>query len=160
MIFDPRQGSPHRWLAVAPIFALVFAICATAVVAGQSPQATAEISTTLKHLFDRPEAPVEVDIVAASGSHAVASWVQGEKGGRALLRRDGSKWSILLCGGDGLRSAAGLTEAGVPSSDAETIANALAASEAALSPGRRALFASFGATIEVAPGDQHHEHAH
>jgi hypothetical protein len=93
--------------------------------------------------WDRPEAKVDVAPVVIAGDHAVASWTQGDRGGRALLRRGAGGWEVRLCSGDQIRAAAVMVEAGVPQEEAETIEAGLTREEALLPAERRALFSTF-----------------
>jgi hypothetical protein len=47
--------------------------------------------------FDEPDHRLEVAPVAVVGDNAVAGWVQGNQGGRALLRKRNGKWVLILC---------------------------------------------------------------
>jgi copper(I)-binding protein len=106
---------------------------------------------TIKHLlhntFDKPEARLVVEPVVVANDHAVAGWSQGDMGGRALLRRKGATWSLILCSGDGIKSTEALRQAGVPAGVAGTLASNLATAEAKLSRERLALFAKFEGTL-------------
>lgn len=111
--------------------------------------------------FDKPDARLTVDPVIVVGSHAVASWAQGARGGRALLARRGAAWQITLCAGDGVRSVNLLREAGVPRADAEALAKGLASAEAQLPAAQRAKFASFDGVVRMDANGQHppaHKH--
>ncbi|MCC7252415.1 copper uptake system-associated protein [Hyphomicrobium sp.] len=106
--------------------------------------------------WDRPESKVETDPVVISGDYAVASWTQGQHGGRALLRRDAKGWVVVLCSGDPLREAGWLAEAGVPAENADRIAADLKAAEAVLPAERRAMFSLFEGVVS---GDAAGHHA-
>ena len=54
--------------------------------------------------------------------YAIADWVQEGSGGRALQRRRGGQWLLILCNADGIKSAAALRQAGVPAPDATNLA--------------------------------------
>lgn len=109
----------------------------------------------LMGMFSTPENPLTVAPVIVSGDHAIAGWVQGERGGRALLRRNGHHWAVHLCSGDGLKQAAFLEQTGIPATQAAEMTAALAAAEAALDPTVLAKFASFEGTVMIEPGAQH-----
>lgn len=132
------------------------------VIAADAPRDdAAAIRHTLMAQFDKPEARLQVEPVAVSGQAAVASWAQGERGGRALLFRKGSQWQIALCAGDGLKGTQLLREAGVSARDAEAIARALAAGEARLTPAQRAKFATFDGVVRMGAEGEHppaHKH--
>jgi hypothetical protein len=69
------------------------------------------ISKLLHTTFDRPEAPLTIAPVVVSGNHAIAGWIQGDMGGRALLRRKGQSWELILRAGDGIKSQDALSRA-------------------------------------------------
>jgi hypothetical protein len=77
------------------------------------------IIDVMKAMFDKPEAPLSVDPVVVMGDAALASWAQGDMGGRALLARKDGLWSITLCGGPDLRAPEFLAANGVQ--DAEML---------------------------------------
>lgn len=106
--------------------------------------------------WDRPEARLEVDPIVIAGDHAIAGWSQGETGGRALLRRKGDAWDVILCAGDDLKRADVLQKVGLAPSTAQTLAESLAAAEMALAPGRLALFSKFEGLVVVSPGGGGH----
>ena len=111
--------------------------------------------------WDKPDSKVVTDPVIVSGDHAVASWTQGVHGGRALLRRNGSVWAVVLCSGDPLKHASWLVEAGVPEMDANRIASALSEAEATVPEARRAMFSLFEGVVSAAsdhPGLARHDH--
>jgi hypothetical protein len=119
------------------------------------------IRQVLMAQFDKPEAPLAVAPVVVQGAHALAGWTQGERGGRALLRREGSLWRVVVCGGDGLKDAAALRDTGLSGDEAAALAKALANAEAPLPAAQRAKFAMFGATVRVEasghPAPAHHD---
>ncbi|MEY4751226.1 MAG: hypothetical protein RIQ60_3440 [Pseudomonadota bacterium] len=113
------------------------------------------IRHVLMAMFDKPEARLKVDPVIVEGRHAVADWSQGERGGRALMRRDAGQWQIVLCAGDGLKQAAMLRDAGLDSAAAERLATRLAAAEARLDQAQLARLASFEGVVTMG-ADGHH----
>lgn len=115
------------------------------------------IRHVLMSTFDKPEARLVVDPVVTSGDHAIAGWSQGEMGGRALLRKKGHAWDIILCAGDDLKKADVLIKVGLPEADAKALSAALAAAEAKVPPDRLALFSKFEGLVMVG-GDGHHRH--
>ena len=106
------------------------------------------IVATLKAMFDTPDAPLTVDPVVVQGDSAVASWAQGDQGGRALLARQGDQWRIVLRGGPDLRSAAFLATHGV--SDAETLSALFNLTEDKLGSDAVSRYSSFEGVMMVA----------
>jgi hypothetical protein len=128
-------------------------------------QAAPADATAVRHAlmarFDKPEARLQVAPVAVSGDAAVASWAQGERGGRALLFRHAGQWKIALCGGDALKDPNVLKEAGVAPGPAVALARSLARAEARLTPAERARFATFDGLVRMGADGEHppaHKH--
>ncbi len=111
------------------------------------------ISTT----YDQPDAKVETDPVIVAGEHAVADWIQGKRGGRALLVREHGQWQVVLCAGDGLKYAETMVQAGVPSDTAKTLAQKLSQAEKPLPASLLRQLGLFGTSHDPATG-HHAEH--
>ena len=107
----------------------------------------AAIIATLKAQFDTRENPLTVAPVAVEGDHALASWAQGDKGGRALLERRDGVWTIVLCGGADLRMPAFLTEHGV--TGAEALSQMFNAAEDAQGADKVGLYSSFEGVVMI-----------
>ena len=104
----------------------------------------------------------------------MTGWLQGGKGGRAVLQKVHGKWQINVCGGDGLKSAVALAQAGMSADTAKLLAQSLAKAESQLSPEVIKKLAMFDGIINVqgerathgshdAPaghGDAHKGHKH
>ena len=119
-----------------------------------------EIIHLMKGMFDTPENPLSVEPVIVVGDNAIAGWVQGERGGRALLWRVDGQWKIRLCSGDGLKDPKLLEIANISAADAATLASQLAAAEAKLDPAVLAKFSSFEGTMITDPEAGHQGHKH
>lgn len=115
----------------------------------------ASITRLMKQQFDKPEAPLTVAPVVVKADHAIASWAQGERGGRALLRRYHGQWEISVCAGDGLTSPSVLQSAGMTSPQADALARALVRAEAGLPAAHRAKFSTFDGMLRLGAGGQH-----
>jgi len=113
------------------------------------------IRAVLMAEFDKPDARLAVQPVVVAGQHAIAGWFQGSRGGRALMRRHGSAWQIVLCSGHGLKNPQALRDAGIPSGAAARLLEDLARAEAALSPARRQQVSSFDGTVRMDAHGQH-----
>jgi len=113
------------------------------------------IRQLLMETFDKPEAQLVVEPIVVVNDHAVADWVQGSHGGRALLKSRDGRWSLILCSGDGIKSAAALQQAGVPAPDAVKLSEGLERAEKIIPPETRALLATFEGTV-VMGADSHH----
>ena len=118
------------------------------------------IAHLMKSMFDTPENPLTVEPVVVLGDNAIAGWVQGDKGGRALLWRVDGQWQIRLCSGDGLKDPKLLENANISAADAATLVAELTAAEAALDPALLAKFSSFQGTMMIDPAAGHQAHTH
>jgi hypothetical protein len=105
--------------------------------------------------FDKPEAKLVVAPVVVATGYAIADWTQGETGGRALLRNKHGRWTIILCAGDGIRSAEALRHAGIAPDVAGELAEALAKAERAVPPDRLAMFARFEGLLRMDEAGNH-----
>ncbi len=118
------------------------------------PSDQEQIKQLMKHQFDKPHAPLSVAPIAVVGDHALASWIQIDSGGRALLVRHHGKWSIALCGGDGLTRADVLEKTGIPKQVAVQLSKQLVEGESKLSPKHKKMFSMFKGEVKV----DHHQH--
>lgn len=142
------------------IAAALFAGAAPSMAADPAADAMA-VRHVLMSQFDKPEERLSVEPVVVSGDAAVASWAQGERGGRALLFRHGKDWQIAICAGDALKDAKVLQESGVKPADAKTLVSELVSAEAKSSAAQRAKFASFDGFLRMDAHGQHppaHKH--
>jgi hypothetical protein len=63
--------------------------------------------------------------------------------------RDKGRWTITVCGGDGLKQAQALVQTGMTAKAAAALSQGLATAEAKLSPQVRAKFALFDGIVKV-----------
>lgn len=126
-----------------------------AFVAGAADESS-DIRALIGHEFDKPGLTVDSGPIVVEKDYALADWVQGEKGGRALLRKRDGKWMVVLCSGDGIKETKTMIEAGVPRPVAQALAERLARAESGLPAGRVRMFARFGA--EARPDIKHAGH--
>ena len=119
-----------------------------------------EIIHLLKGMFDMPENPLSVEPVVVVGDNAIAGWVQGERGGRALLWRIEGKWKVRLCSGDGLKDSKLLETANISPADAASLTSQLAVAESKLEATVLAKFSSFEGTMVIDAEAGHHGHKH
>ena len=111
------------------------------------------VVTVMMAQFDTPENPLTVEPVVVQGDHALASWAQGDKGGRALLERREGQWVIVLCGGPDLRMPSFLTENGV--SDADRLSALFNAAEDGKGADKVALWSSFEGVVMISEPASH-----
>ncbi len=112
----------------------------------------AAIPRVLKTMFETSDKPLEVGPVVSDNGWAVAGWRQAGRGGRVLLQHAGHGWQVHALGGNSLKTAPGLTAAGVPAAAAQNLAEGLVGPEAALDAGAAKLLAGFEGTV-VLKGD-------
>lgn len=131
-------------------------------VAAGGTSGPAHVRAAISATYDKPGAKVQTDPVVIVGDHAVADWIQGRRGGRALLRRNHDKWEIVLCAGEALTHGGTLVQAGVPPSMAQAIEQKLAQAEKGVPASRRQKFDLFGTTSDSVAGahSAHPDHRH
>ena len=101
------------------------------------------ITKTMKSMFDKADAPLSVDAVTTSSEYSLASWTQQSKGGRALLKKAGAKWEIMVCGGKDLLQTNVLEKAGLSHQQAQHLIADLKKIENQLPVSKRKQFDSF-----------------
>ena len=117
------------------------------------------IASTIKNQWETLHSLVEVPVIAVGRHYALADWMQGERGGRALLRLSEGKWQTLICGSAQLKSAQSLESAGVPSAEAKQISESLATKESNLSVEQLVRIDSFEGVVDILTDlAYHHEH--
>ncbi|MEY4100756.1 MAG: hypothetical protein RL300_1927 [Pseudomonadota bacterium] len=115
------------------------------------------IEHAMKALFDKPGASLKVAPVSVEGAYAVAGWIQTDRGGRALLKKESGKWSIQVCGGDGLKQVSTLTMTGMDQASAGKLAQKIAAAEKQMTSDQIKKFAMFEGVVKV-DGGAHDPH--
>ena len=145
---------------------LAIATCAGLILAASPssahPTATTDaqgVERAMKAQFDKPGAPLTVAPVSVEGKYAVAGWIQDGRGGRALLRKDHGKWSIQVCGGDGLKTASSLAMTGMDHSSASKLAHKVEAAEKKLPTDQVRKLSMFVGIVEVEGGGHTPHHS-
>ncbi|MFZ4703330.1 MAG: copper uptake system-associated protein [Candidatus Methylumidiphilus sp.] len=119
------------------------------------------IQLAMKKLFDKPGAPLTVHPVSVEGDYALAGWVQDQKGGRALLRKESKGWAIVVCGGDQLNQAAAFKLAGLSDTAALQLEGKVQLAESRLTAEQRKKLSLFEGTVQVEnPSTGHHGTLH
>ena len=139
----------------ACIFTALLLILPSLLQAHESVPATdtdeSAVRTVLMQTWNQAGTPLVVEPITIVGNYALAGWVQGERGGRALLmRKPDGNWSVQLCGGDGLKDIETLKQSRLPDAVATELATRQTTAEAALPATTRAQFSKFGATVHMA----------
>jgi hypothetical protein len=114
-----------------------------------------KIKALISKTFDQPKLPVKTNPIVIEGKVAIADWVQGQKGGRALLRRKHTDWEIIACGGVGFKDPSGIAAVGISKEIATNITAKLSAAEAKLPPQLVKQFDSFDGVVNMMHGGQH-----
>lgn len=135
-------------MKIAYVGVLVAALLGTGAWAGESEDRQT-IEHLMKHTWERPNAPLQVEPVTVEGDYGIAGWTQDERGGRALLRRTDGVWRVLICAGDGLLEQALLLDAGLDAGQAERLLTRTREAERDLSAEHLARLALFGKPVRV-----------
>ncbi len=115
-----------------------------------------QIQHVLMQQWNKKESPLTVAPIVVEGDHAIAGWMQGERGGRALLRRSHHGWEVYMCGGEDLTKSQVLTQAGVDAASATALAGKLKLAEQGLSLDTRKQLSIFEGVVPVE--SNHHAH--
>jgi hypothetical protein len=113
------------------------------------------VATEMHETWDKPDQVLALPVIVIHQGMAIADWVQGDKGGRALLKYHPvhRHWHTLLCGGAELTSATRLQEAGMSGSDARALAAKLAQGEQqGLTAEQRQRIDSFQGVVKFSKG--------
>ena len=141
-------------------FALVFvaATClfSNAIAHPQTEEESRErIQKLISKTFDRPDLKVQTDPIVIEGKVAIADWIQGEKGGRALLTRKHVDWEIIACGGAGFKDPGVIAAAGISKRIANNITEKLKIAEAKLPPQKVKQLDSFDGVVTMGRNSRH-----
>ncbi len=136
--------------------ASLFAFAANVSAHSQTEEVSQEkIKTLISKTFDQPKLPVKTSPIVIEGKVAIADWVQGQRGGRALLRRKHEDWEIIACGGAGFKDPSGIAAVGISKEIATNITAKLSAAEAKLSPQLIKQFDSFDGVVNMVHDAKH-----
>lgn len=105
--------------------------------------------------FDKPEQKLVIEPLVVRSGYAIAGWTQDDMGGRALLQNRHGRWTLVLCAGDGIKTAEGLRQTGVAPDDAAALAQALAKAEQSVAAERLAMFARFEGLLRMDAAGNH-----
>ena len=148
-----------NWPSLRRISLLIFAAICIVSNAIAHPQTEAESQEKIKALisktFDQPDLKVQTTPIVIEGKVAIADWTQGQKGGRALLRRKHADWEIIACGGAGFKDSSAIAAAGISKGIANNITAKLKTAESSLSPQKIKQLDSFDGVVTMRHGMQH-----
>lgn len=145
-------------LSGATLAAAVAALLLVTPAAAENSPEAAAIAKVMRDTWERPDAKLAIDPVVAADGYAIASWTQGDLGGRALLQKHGDQWRVVLCSGDPLLEASTAREAGVPAATAERLAASLREAEKAIPAGRRKQLSLFQGLVKMGEGHPEGHH--
>jgi hypothetical protein len=154
-----------QYLPIASLAASLLFIAAGPATAHEKPTTHRTSAQAIEHVmkaqFDKPEAPLTVVPVTIESDYAIAGWIQKDRGGRALLKAEGGKWTIRVCAGDGLLRVSTLEMAGVSGPIAKRLAEKVAAAEKRLPVDQVKKFSLFEGVLKIEAGSQHgNGHSH
>jgi hypothetical protein len=154
-----------QYLPIASLAASLLFIAAGPATAHEKPTTHRTSAQAIEHVmkaqFDKPQAPLTVVPVTVEGDYAIAGWIQKDRGGRALLKAEGGKWTIRVCAGDGLLRVSTLEMAGVSGPIAKRLAEKVAAAEKRLPVDQVKKFSLFEGVLKIEAGSQHgNGHSH
>ncbi|WP_051279363.1 copper uptake system-associated protein [Chitinilyticum aquatile] len=110
----------------------------------------------MKSVWEKPDAPLTVKPVVTLDGFGIAGWLQGARGGRAILQKGEHGWQTLLCAGTITNRL--LEQAGASPATAKALLAELGRAEQELTAGERAQLASFQRVVHMDKGGQHHGH--
>lgn len=112
------------------------------------------VAKEMHETWDKPDQPMMLPVIVIHHGMAIADWIQGDKGGRALLKYhpEHQDWHTLLCGGAELTASRHLQEAGMSAADAQSLALLLQQQELALPENQRQQIDSFSGVVKFSKG--------
>ena len=139
---------------------IVTNVCWSSLAIADDKSANQQIQTLISTIYDKPNLKIETTPIVVVNEYAIADWTQGERGGRALLKRIDGKWAIMACGADSFKNAKNLADAGIPLPQANSLVTKLTAAEKSIDPHRLHLFSLFGTKNDPIKKDHHEHHTH
>lgn len=113
-----------------------------------------EVIRAIKQQWEKPDHLVAVPVVAVQDEFAIADWLQGNHGGRAMLRKMHGAWQTLACGDAKMKTVIQLNQFGVPAPQAELLIHALNAQEQHLTQEELQMIDGFSGIMELR--EHHH----
>jgi hypothetical protein len=118
------------------------------------------IALSIKQQWEKPHHLVDIPVIAVGTHYALADWIQGKRGGRALMRLNEGKWQAIMCGNGQIKSRQALEKVGIPSLEAKKISEKLAAQEVNLTKEQLRLVDSFTGIVNLLESPEHHHESH
>ena len=113
------------------------------------------ITKVMMATWDRADERLSVDPVTLGSEYALAGWTQGDRGGRALLRRGHGGWTVHVCGGDHLLDAQLLRKIGVSDGESKKLIADQKSAERKLPAKKVAMFSLFDSLVEMDAAGHH-----
>jgi len=112
------------------------------------------VAKEMHETWDKPGQPLKLPVIVIHHGMAIADWIQGDKGGRALLKYhpEHQHWHTLLCGGAELTASRHLQEAGMSTADAQSLVLLLQQREQVLPEDQRKQINSFSGVVNFSKG--------
>ena len=117
-----------------------------------------QIQNVISEIYDKPNSKVVTNPISVKDNFAIADWIQGNRGGRALLKRTSNKWQIMACGGDGFKDINNLNAACIPNETAKSLLLELNRLEKSVDAHRLHLFSIYGTKDDSKSMEHHHHH--
>lgn len=115
-----------------------------------------QIAQLLKAQWDKPDTPLAVEILEIQSDTAVAGWAQGEKGGRAFLRKHYDAWQLVACAGEQIKQVDFLHSLGVSKTQAQSLVDKMTATESKLPAQLVGQYDSFKEVVMLQNGKHQH----
>jgi hypothetical protein len=148
----------YKMIKLEKLLMAIFAITTCSIsVAASTDQI--EIINTISRIYDKPNLKVITSPISINENFAIADWTQGNRGGRALLKKDNGRWAIITCGADELKDLKNLKDAGISPNAAKVLVEQLNQLEKSIDPHQMYLFSLFG-TKNDPKHAEHHDHKH
>ncbi len=118
-----------------------------------------KIRHVINSTYDTPNGKVIINPIVINAEHALASWVQGNKGGRVIMNKNShDQWEVVLCSGKAVLDSQFLQKSGITRPIADLLSKALTKKEATLSEKQRLQFDSFNAIVYGQRSHKKHSH--
>lgn len=143
-------------------FSLFLMLLNMATAHAQSAADEQSVATEMHETWDKPNQPLTLPVIVIQQGMAIADWIQGNKGGRALLKYHPAHqhWHTLLCGGAELTVSSHLEAAGMSAADAQTLVARLQKQEQGLAEEQRQQINSFKGVVKFSKGKPMSSTAH
>lgn len=148
----------YKMINLKRLLMAIFAITSCSIsIAASTDQI--EIINTISRIYDKPNLKVTTNPISINENFAIADWTQGNRGGRALLKKDNGHWAIITCGADEIKDLKNLKDAGISTNVAKALIEQLNQLEKSIDPNQIHLFSLFG-TKNDPKHAEHHDHKH